>query len=240
VAAHELRTPVQAIIGLADTLYSNAQDIRQKDALEIIFRNARRLQRLVEDILDVTKIESDSLNLNRERFNLEKVIEDAINDMSNSREFQFSGSSSSRKRVKIVFDGTIRAKRHNGVIVAADKGRTYQVIPNLLSNAVKFTEKGVIVVSVNTRRTNGNRSQQQEEVIILVKDTGIGIHPEMVSRLFSKFASKSFEGTGLGLFISKRIIEAHGGRIWAVNNSDKDKEKAKGATFGFSLPLSLL
>ena len=161
VAAHELRTPVQPIIGLADTLYSKAQDIRQKEALEIIFRNARRLQRLVEDILDVTKIESDSLNLNRERFNLEEVIEDAINEMSNSREFQFSGSrsSSSRKRVKIVFDGTIRTKRHNGVIVAADKGRIYQVISNLLSNAVKFTEKGVIAVSVNTRRTNGDRSQ---------------------------------------------------------------------------------
>jgi signal transduction histidine kinase len=81
--------------------------------------------------------------------------------------------------------------------------------------------------------------EEEKEVIVLVNDTGVGIHPEMFSRLFTKFASRSFEGTGLGLFISKRIIEAHGGKIWAENNNGNDKENAKGATFGFSLPLPL-
>jgi signal transduction histidine kinase len=205
----------------------------------MIFRNARRLQRLVEDILDVTKIESDSLNLKREQFNLEGVVQDAINNISNSKEFQHIS-----KSVKIIFDRKIRTKHHddnNNILVEADKGRIYQVISNLLSNAVKFTEEGVITVSIDTRLgsdDNGNgkqRGQQEEEggdAVVLVRDSGIGIDPEMFSRLFTKFASKSFEGTGLGLFISKKIIEVHGGKIWAENN-----ENAKGATFGFSLPL---
>jgi signal transduction histidine kinase len=101
-----------------------------------------------------------------------------------------------------------------------------QVISNLLNNAIKFTQRGRIVISSQIKDNDNS-------VIVFVKDTGIGIDQELMSRLFSKFASKSFTGTGLGLFISKSIIEAHGGKIWAENNPD-----GKGATFTFALPLS--
>jgi signal transduction histidine kinase len=126
VAAHELRTPVQPIIGLADTLYSKAQDTQQKEALEVIFRNARRLQRLVEDILDVTKTESNSLNLKRERFNLEKVIEDAINDINNSNEFQYCGI----KGIRFFFSAHQDDDGYGSILVKADKGRICQVLSN--------------------------------------------------------------------------------------------------------------
>ena len=154
---------------------------------------------------------------------------DVINDIKNSKEFQHS-----RKSMKIIFNDTTREE----YLVDADKGRIYQVIFNLVSNAVKFTEEGVITVSINTEKQSKkskNDDEEQQQVIVLVKDTGIGIHPEMFTRLFMKFASKSFEGTSLGLFVSKKIIEAHGGKIWAKNNNDN---KEKGATFGFSLPLN--
>ena len=102
-----------------------------------------------------------------------------------------------------------------------DRSRLTQVISNLLNNAVKFTTEGTI--SIGTEK-------KDNQVIVSIKDTGSGIEHEILPRLFSKFSAKSFEGTGLGLFISKNI-EAHGGRIWAENNAD-----GKGATFSFSLP----
>jgi len=111
--------------------------------------------------------------------------------------------------------------------VKADKEKLIQVISNLLNNAIKFTEEGTISVSTEVK---GNGRM---EVLVTIKDTGQGIHPEIEPRLFSKFASKSLQGTGLGLFIAKSIVEAHGGKIWAENNSG-----GKGATFTFSLPVS--
>jgi len=110
------------------------------------------------------------------------------------------------------------------IVVEADRSRLTQVISNLLSNAIKFTTEGTI--SISTEKKDDN------QVIVSVKDTGSGIDHEILPRLFSKFSAKSFEGTGLGLFISKNIVEAHGGKIWAENNSD-----GKGATFAFSLPI---
>lgn len=235
VAAHELRTPVQPIIGLTGDLYSRVQDRQLKEKLEVIFRNAKRLHRLVEDILDVTRIESNSLNIRRERFNLKEVVLNVINDIKNSKEFQYS-----RKNVKIVFDTTKQLYDDDNISIDADKERIYQVISNLVGNAIKFTEKGVIrvIIGVEKEKDEGRRIRNGngKRVIVLVRDTGIGIHSEMFSRLFTKFASKSFEGTGLGLFISKNIIETHDGKIWAKNNDDDD-DNAKGATFGFSLPL---
>ena len=110
------------------------------------------------------------------------------------------------------------------IIVWGDKGRISQVISNLLSNALKFTTDGSIYII---------SEKKDDHAIVSIKDTGTGIDSEVFPRLFSKFASKSFSGTGLGLFIAKSIIEAHGGKIWAKNNTG-----GNGATFTFSLPIS--
>ena len=249
VAAHELRTPVQPIIGLTEDLYSRAQEGQQRDSLNVICRNAKRLQRLVEDILDVTRIESDTLKVRKEPFNLEEVVLNVINDIKNSKEFQYG----KLKNIKLEYE--LENKYDGNIFVNADKVRIHQVIYNLLSNAIKFTEEGGVVrvmirvervvdfdkATRNNYRDSANDSASngivtgKHVVAVLVKDTGIGIDSEMFPRLFTKFASKSFEGTGLGLFISKKIIEAHDGKIWAKNNDDD--ENAKGATFAFSLPL---
>jgi signal transduction histidine kinase len=213
VAAHELRTPIQPILGLSEVLQSKIEDNEQHVLVDVISRNAKRLQRLTEDILDVTKIESNSLQLKKERFNLNEVIMSVLADYES--------------RIKKINDVEVSLINKGVFFVEADKGRLNQVISNLLDNAIKFTQKGSIVISTQ-RKDNDNN------VIVSIKDTGIGIDHELMPRLFTKFASKSFVGTGLGLFISKSIIEAHGGRIWAENNPD-----GKGATFTFTLPLSI-
>ncbi len=192
------------------------------------------MQRLTEDILDVTKIESQSLKLDKEKFNINKKILYIIKDV----ERQIPDSN----KLKILF-----VEPREAILVNADKVRIYQVIANLLNNAIKFTKEGTISVSVKvTQKNGGNKEEEKEEgrdygsnsssssrhVIVSVKDSGAGIDPEILPRLFTKFATKSDKGTGLGLFISKSIIEAHGGKIWAENNSD-----GKGATFAFSLPI---
>jgi signal transduction histidine kinase len=123
----------------------------------------------------------------------------------------------------------------DSIIVEADRARMIQVISNLLSNALKFTKKeeeGSIYVTAEEEENHGSKRQ---EVVVSVKDTGKGIDPEIMPRLFTKFATKSETGTGLGLFICKSIIEVHGGRIWAENNNEGTK---KGAIFSFSLPLN--
>src|ERR671924_345352 len=213
VAAHELRTPIQPILGLNEVLQSKIKDNEQHELIDVISRNAKRLQHLTEDILDVTKIESQSLQLQKEKFNLNEVIMSVLADYENL--------------IGKIKDVKVSLITKGNFFVEADRGRLNQVISNLLDNAIKFTQKGSIVISSERKDNNNN-------VIVSIKDTGIGIDPEIMPRLFSKFASKSFIGTGLGLFISKSIIEAHSGRIWAENNSD-----GKGATFTFTLPLSV-
>jgi signal transduction histidine kinase len=211
IASHELRTPVQPILGLSEILKSRiSKDRDEYDLIDIIARNAKRLHRLTEDILDVTKIESQSLQLKKEIFNLNEVIMNVLADYG-SHVRKINGV-----KVSLINKGDF--------LIEADKRRLNQVISNLLDNAIKFTQKGSIVISTQ-RKDNDN-------VIVSIKDTGIGIDQEIMSRLFSKFASKSVQGTGLGLFISKSIIEAHGGKIWAENNPD-----GKGAVFAFSLPI---
>jgi two-component system, OmpR family, sensor histidine kinase VicK len=217
IAAHELRTPIQPILGLTEIIRSHTKDIEQAKLLEVVSRNANRLKRLTEDILDVTKIESQSLNVKKEDFNLNDVIVNAIDDIMTNKE-----------PIKIK-KNLIKLQYHHpqqDIFVQADKGRISQVIHNLLDNAVKFTEAGNITISTHLK--------MEEEVIVSVKDTGRGLDPGILSRLFSKFTTESDTGTGLGLFISKSIIEAHGGIIWAKNSKDSEK----GATFYFSLPLN--
>ncbi len=215
IAAHELRNPIQPILGLAEIVKSKIKDAKQYESLDIIIRNAKRLKRLTEDILDVTKIESQSLDLKKEQFNLSDVITNAMNDIMTSIDFLRKNQ---RNAIKLLYH------QPQDIFIQADKGRITQVIFNLLSNAVKSTEEGTISVSLEKKEDN-------DHVVISVKDTGAGIDPGILPRLFTKFATKSFAGTGLGLYISKSIVEAHGGKIGAENNSD-----GRGATFAFSLP----
>ncbi len=213
IAAHELRTPVQPLLGIADLLEMNAKDSEKieitRPELEMIIRNAKRLERLSSDILEVSRIESQSLKLNKEIVDMNDKVRNVLLD----------ANSFIPKDKKIEILSVLSDKRVN---VFADKPRLFEVVSNLLNNAVKFTDSGTITVKVEKKDDN---------VVVSVSDTGRGIDPEVVPRLFTKFASKSVSGTGLGLFISRSIVEAHGGMIWAENNSDK------GATFTFSLPL---
>jgi signal transduction histidine kinase len=221
IAAHELRTPIQPILGLSDIVHSKVNG-EEQEYMEIIMRNARRLQRLTQNILDVTKIESHSLNLDKELFDLNELISKIVIENSNRIERTEVG-----KDVKL-----IHLRNKEAIVVKADKERLDQVISNLLSNAIKFTKEGTIYIS-EQKRVESKDGVQKEEVIVIVNDTGSGIDTEIMTKLFSKFTTKSQQGTGLGLYISKCIVEAHDGMIWAENNSNGQK----GATFAFSLPL---
>jgi signal transduction histidine kinase len=220
VASHELRTPIQPILGLSEVLYAKIKDTEQRQLLDTIIRNAKRLQRLTDDILDVTKIESQSLKLNKERFNLNDVITNVIDEMIVNREFKNEKSDYDNNNIKLEY-------RPKDIFVEADRIRVTQVISNLLNNSIKFTKEGKITITIEKKDDDG------EVAVISIKDTGIGIDSEMFPKLFSKFASKSYQGTGLGLFICKSIVEAHDGKIWAENNNNQEK---KGATFYFTLP----
>jgi signal transduction histidine kinase len=221
VASHELRTPIQPILGLSEVLHDKIKDTKQIELIDAIIRNAKRLQRLTEDILDVSKIESQSLNLNKQQFNLNDVISNVVQDYPK----QIENGNNSNSNVKLSYKPEDKL-----VVVEADKARIVQVISNLLSNAVKFTKVKGCTITITTEK------KQNQEIIVKIKDTGTGIDPEILPRLFSKFASKSYQGTGLGLYISKSIVEAHGGRMWAENNDNNNNHGAKGATFYFTLP----
>jgi signal transduction histidine kinase len=239
VAAHELRTPIQPILGLSEILRSRltkGPEWQGRDLLDIIIRNAKRLQRLAEDILDVTRIESQSMKLKKERFSLNRLISQIVEDRRKqiSKADSDPASVNGDMGIELAF-----VPQKDSVFIEADKSRISQVISNLLSNAIKFTiQEGkegekrdkTILVTID-------KDDLHNEAIVSIRDAGIGIDSEIFPRLFSKFASKSFEGTGLGLFISKSIIEAHGGKIWAENNATNSYRDG-GATFRFSLALS--
>ena len=218
MAAHELRTPIQPILGLTDVLLDKTSDPHQSQLLEVIMRNARRLQRLSGDILDVSKIESSSLKLSKTPMELNEVIQTVINDFENGSKLERN------KNVKIFF------QPKDSIIVYVDKDRIFQVLSNLLNNALKFTKHGTVMININLDDRENNKA-----VKVTIQDSGIGITQELMPNLFSKFVTSSYNGTGLGLFISKGIIEAHGGRIWAENNSN-----GVGASFSFSLPITSL
>ena len=230
VAAHELRNPIQPILGLSDILQrsdmfldSDKKDKtkQEKEMVDVIARNARRLQRLTEDILDVTRIEGRTLRLNKQNFVLVKImremVEDYITDIRNSG--------------KNIFISCSNSKELESTLICADQNRFKQVISNLMDNAIKFTEEGIINVTTEIE-------DRCDYVTIRVKDAGRGIDPEILPKLFTKFATKSEKGTGLGLYICKGIIEAHGGSIRARNNSETGNTNDGGATFTFSLPLT--
>ena len=216
VAAHELRTPIMPILGEAQYIERQFMATKQlvavdNEQVQSIMRNARRLVRLASDILDVTRIESKSLRINKRSFDLDIVIRSVLEDTKNALRADEERSN----QVLLQYDSI------GSILVFADKGRIYQVIYNLLANSVKFTHEGYIRVVVE---------RNSHEIIVSVVDSGKGIDSDFMTRLFTKFSTKSETGTGLGLFICKSIIEAHGGKIWANNNSG-----GKGSTFSFTL-----
>jgi two-component system, OmpR family, sensor histidine kinase VicK len=232
-AAHELRTPIQPIISSVGIIRSRKGNMKVQEldySLDMITRNAERLRQLSSDILDVTKIEGNSLELEKEQLNLSEVLFNTVEDYKN----QITKANVNIKLLFKSYEDTLQ--------VEADRYRIVQVFSNLLNNAIKFTRKKGGIVNVEIQKKNNKIKNNQSVAMISVKDTGSGIDPDIMLRLFEKFAAKSFQGVGLGLFISKKIIEAHGGKIWAENNSNNDNtddvQQGKGATFFFTLPIS--
>ncbi|MGA9845900.1 MAG: ATP-binding protein [Nitrososphaeraceae archaeon] len=261
VAAHELRTPIVPILGLSEILRSrilkdNTPSVKKLDddvkssakryleMLDIVIRNANRLSRLTEDILDVTKIESHTLRLKKEWFDLKDVILNIV------QEFRAQTNNTNPANIgrKILYESLKGNGKKRSTFIEADKYRITQVLSNLINNAIKFThEGGVVNVKLDAvdyqakfrERTSQEIDEENEGdddgcFVITVKDNGPGIDPDIFSKLFIKFVSKSYRGTGLGLYISKSIIEAHGGKIWAENNVDG----LRGAAFSFTIPIS--
>jgi signal transduction histidine kinase len=235
IAAHELRSPIVPILGTLELIEYEFEEagkkeiILKKEYFERLVRNTNKLERLASEILDVTRIGDQSLRLKKEHFNLNEIVLDAIEDHRRQLE-----KSNGNTKILYEFKKEEKEKVPRGtdtpredIFVTADKNRINQVIYNLLSNAIKFTTEGVVSISVIEKKDK----HQIDEIILSVKDTGTGIHPEILPRLFSMFVTGSEKGTGLGLFISKNIVEAHGGKIGGEKNTD-----GKGSTFVFSLP----
>ena len=224
IAAHELRTPAQSILGYAELAKDDPHGMEKQlpSFIEAMYRNAIRLHKLTKDILDVTRIESQTLNLNRVNHNLIDILIDCVEDAKVKLVPRYGDNT----RVIFRMIGSIK---NDDIFVCVDRERITQVISNLLDNAIKFTSLGAVSVSAAENKNEGM-------VIVSVEDAGSGIDPEIFPKLFIKFSTKSFSGTGLGLYISKSIVEAHGGKIWAKNNND-DRGKY-GATFYFTLPLA--
>ena len=257
VAAHELRTPIQSILGYTELLLEDETDDRVKQALFAILHNSERLEKLASDILDIARIESNRFQLDKKLLNLNSSISNIVKDYGR-RQNQHkamdrtrltsdvnAGNNDNKNKdtkimeIKLVFQSKV--KEGEDIFVEADEERLTQVIDNILDNAFKFTDSyGSITVTLEKKQEVQGQQQlgekreqtEQQHAIITIKDTGTGIDPEISPRLFSKFATKSHKGTGLGLYISKNIVDSHAGKLYANNNPG-----GKGATFTITLPL---
>ncbi len=242
MAAHELRNPVQSLLGFSDILKKlnirnegNKIALQYKDAIEAISRSSKRLKRLVDIIFDVSQLDNNLLTLNKESFDLKDMIEQLVTDYqshntplnnTNNNKSNIEGNNIEYTKGKHVIDFAYSNYPPGPKTVKGDKTYLKQVITNLVDNAVEFTQnEGKVKINLDKELENG-------KVIVTVSDNGYGIHPDILPFLFTKYVKKSRGGAGLSLYISKKIIEAHGGEIWAKNNDD-----GRGATFGFSLPL---
>nr|WP_236561765.1 ATP-binding protein [Nitrososphaera sp. AFS] len=218
-----MRTPLQPILGLSDVLMHEITEPKEYELINIIARNAKRLQRLAENILDVTKIEGGTLKLRKERLNIVELISNVIKDY-NTELAKEQQNYRDNNEITLSYNTS-----ENFIPVEADSDRIVQVILNILDNATKFAKKNLhdLVISITVQKID------YDEMIVNIKDNGTGIDLQILPKLFTKFATKSQSGTGLGMFIAKNIIEAHGGKMWAKNNPD-----GNGATFTFTLPVS--
>ena len=230
IVAHDLRTPLTPIIGLTEYVRDNTKDVYHMELLDRVVKDAKKLSYLNEKILDVTRFESKLFKPNKEVFSLNELIVTVI------------------KELEHILDDTKKIKFEchfdTEYLVDADSRRIGQVISNLIDNSIKSiseqdTGRGIISITASIEKitstitTSRDDHYPQHMVIVSIKDTGIALDNEILPRLFTKFATKSFQGTGLGLYLSKNIIEAHGGKIWAENN-----ENGIGATISFNLPLT--
>jgi len=230
IAAHELRNPVQSLLGFSDILMNTTGNIESYSKFIVTMnQSTKRLARLIDKVLDVTQLENELLILNKENFSLEKLVIEIVREYNNTINLL------NRNQLEILYDS--RPNDFNNVksegsrnfgYVFADRTRIIQVIMNILENAIEFTERGTITLRLSENMTT-------HEVVLTVSDSGSGIDPAILPNLFTKFVSKSRKGTGLGLYISKKIIEAHKGMIWAENCYDSNN-KIKGSKFTLILP----
>ncbi|HJT83484.1 MAG TPA: HAMP domain-containing sensor histidine kinase [Nitrososphaeraceae archaeon] len=230
LVAHELRTPLQSIIGYVEMIKSYPERI--SNFLPPMERNTQRLYRLIEDVLDITRIENGRLKLKKTTFDMNEKINNVIRDLTPKRNVNDDNNNSrTNQNIKFIFQPT-----KEPIMVFADKERIYQVVSNLIKNSLKFIPSvdGKIEITLEKVRKEED-DNEKEFVLVKIKDNGKGVDKEILPHLFEKFATKSEKGTGLGLYISKNIIEAHNGKIWIETNNNPDD---KGAIFRFTLPIS--
>jgi two-component system, OmpR family, sensor histidine kinase VicK len=247
IAAHELRNPIQPILAISEILKSiiiqnesrGSQDFVINKSqiigyIDTIIRNTKKLMSLTANVLDITRIETNSLNLHKEAVDLRQFLLEHMLDyekhVMNDKEYGYKRHLDNEERYnsRLDFSQLNRHGSYDCFLAEVDRSRVSQVVSNLLDNAFKFTNEGEATKMELSREV----ADLKKYAVITIKDNGRGIHQEILPKLFTKFATKSEKGTGLGLYICKNIVEAHGGRIWAKNNDD-----GNGATFSFSLPL---
>lgn len=214
VAAHELRTPIQPIVGLAHLLKYEKKYMKGKEqeSLDVIIRNAERLQRLAENILDTSRIESQRLTLRKCKFKLNDLLFNIAQDYHK----EGMKSANSRKDISVLYEPP-----NENIVVEADKERISQVVRNIIGNALEFTSEGNVLVSLRRERKQENEGKRI--AVVTITDTGCGIDPAIMPRIFEKFVTRSDKGTGLGLFVSKSIIQAHEGKIWVQHNTERER-----------------
>jgi nitrogen-specific signal transduction histidine kinase len=224
IVAHELRTPLQSILGLTDVVKERTDEEENKRLLETVIENGARLYRFVENVLTATKLEGLFSQIPREIFALDILIKDIVKNYETK--FQNIDRLSIPKIKEISFDLKGFDKEYK---INANKLQISMVITNLIDNAINFIpsgKKGIISIALE---------QNEDYVVVDIVDNGEGIHPEIFPRLFTKFATKSFYGSGLGLYNCRKIIHMHNGGIWAQNRQHKEK----GAIFSFQIPLNV-
>ncbi|MGE3859585.1 MAG: ATP-binding protein [Nitrososphaeraceae archaeon] len=230
LVAHELRTPLQSVIGYVEMIKSFPERISKY--LPPMERNTQRLYRLIEDVLDITRIENGHLKLKKTTFDMNEKINNVIKDLTPKKNVRDDNNNNNdtNHNIQFIFQPTKEA-----IMVFADKERIYQVVSNLIKNSLKFIPSANGKIEITLEKVKKEDDNEKEFVSVKIKDNGKGIDKEILPHLFEKFVTKSEKGTGLGLYISKNIIEAHSGKIWIETNNNPDD---RGAIFRFTLPLN--